>query len=173
MPGIGLDYVSLTAEQERSFLCRNQQQGFQMAEKLVGAPVFREFDSGAAKVTVILLQLGLETAEQSESVGGGAGKSGKNLVLIEAANLLRSVLDDGFTERDLAVAGHDNFVVARERRGPWWSGFCGGREFSAVSSVAAATSGFFIMSAILDYSSGGSRQVAALKSRKCEREAVF
>src|SRR6266446_10856520 len=85
-----------------------------MAQKFVSAPVFREFDSGAAQVAVILLQLGFEAAEQSESVGGRAGKSGKNLVLIKAANLLCSVLDDGFAERDLPVARHDDFVVAAD-----------------------------------------------------------
>src|ERR1039457_2911437 len=85
-----------------------------MPQKFVGAPVFREFDSGAADVAVILLQFGLETAEQRESVGSRAGKTGKNLVLIEAANLLRPVLDDGFPERDLSVASHDNLVVAAD-----------------------------------------------------------
>src|SRR5208283_2023865 len=98
----------------RSFPYRDQQQGFEMAQKFVGAPVFREFDGGAADVAVILLQLGLETAEQSESVGGRAGKSGENLVLIETANLLRPMLDDRFPERDLAVASHDNLVVAAD-----------------------------------------------------------
>ena len=51
---------------------------------------------------------------QGESVSRRAGKSGKNLVLIEAANFLRSVLDDGLPERDLSVAGHDDFVVAAD-----------------------------------------------------------
>ncbi len=41
-----------------------------MAQEFVGAPVFRKFDGGAAEVAVILLQFGLEAAEQSESVGG-------------------------------------------------------------------------------------------------------
>ena len=112
--GVGLDHVSLAAQQERRFLIGNQQQCFQMPQKFVGAPVFREFDGGAAEVAVILLQLGLEAAEQGESVGGRAGKSGKNFVLIEAANLLCSMLDDGFAERDLTVAGHDNLVVAAD-----------------------------------------------------------
>src|SRR5260370_3614772 len=85
-----------------------------MAQKFVGAPVFGEFDGGAAEVAVILLQLGLEPAEQGERVGGRAGKTGKNLVLVEAANLFRSVLDDGFAERDLTVASHDNLVVAAD-----------------------------------------------------------
>jgi hypothetical protein len=34
--------------------------------------------------------------------------------MIETSNLLRSVLDDGFTERDLSVASHDDFVVAAD-----------------------------------------------------------
>src|ERR1017187_11029792 len=85
-----------------------------MPQIFVGAPVFCEFDGGAADVAVILLQLGFETAEQGESVGGRAGKSGKNLVLIKAANLLRAVFDDGFTERDLSVAGHDYLVIAAD-----------------------------------------------------------
>src|ERR1035437_2889795 len=85
-----------------------------MPQKFVGPPVFRGFDSRAADVAVILLQFGLETAEQRESVGGRAGKSGKNLVLIEAANLLRPVLNYGFTECDLPISGHDNLVVTAD-----------------------------------------------------------
>jgi hypothetical protein len=34
--------------------------------------------------------------------------------LIEAANFLGSVLDYGFAKRDLAVSGHDDFVVAAD-----------------------------------------------------------
>src|SRR5260370_9789471 len=110
--GIGLDHISLAAEQEGSLLVGDQEQGFQMPQKFIGAPIFRKFDGGAAEAAVILLQLGLETAEQSESVGRRAGKSGKNLVLIEAANLPRPVPDDRFTERDLSIARHDDFVIA-------------------------------------------------------------
>ena len=82
-----------------------------MAQKFVGAPVFREFDSGATEVAVILLQLGLETAEQSESVGGRTGKSGKNFLLIEPADLLGAVFDDGLAQCDLAVASHDHLSL--------------------------------------------------------------
>ncbi len=85
-----------------------------MAEKFVGAPVFSELDGGAAEVAVVLLQLGLEAAEQSESVGGRAGEPGQNFVLIEAADFFRAVLDDRFAERDLAVPGHDHFVFATD-----------------------------------------------------------
>jgi len=83
-----------------------------MPQIFVGTPVFREFDGATAQVAVILLQFGLEPAEQGESVGGRAGKSGQNLVLIKAPNFFGPVLDDGFAERDLSVAGHNNLVVA-------------------------------------------------------------
>src|ERR1700687_3523463 len=85
-----------------------------MAQKFVGAPVFGEFDGGAAEVAVILLQLGLKSAEQGESVGSRAGKTGKNLVLVEAAHLLRPVLEDGSAERALTVSGHDTLVAAAD-----------------------------------------------------------
>ncbi len=48
--GIGLDHVSLAAQQEGRFLVGDQQQGFEMPQKFVGAPVFGEFDGGAAEV---------------------------------------------------------------------------------------------------------------------------
>src|SRR5215469_14785957 len=83
-----------------------------MTQKLVGAPFLRQFDSGAAEVAVILVELALESAEKRESVSGRAGKSGENFVLIETANLLRAMLDDRVAKRDLPIAGHDNFVVA-------------------------------------------------------------
>src|ERR1700676_1846622 len=103
-----------------------------MPQKFVGAPVFCEFDGGASEVTVILLQLGLETAEQSESVGGRAGKSGKNLVLIKAANLLPPMLNAGFTEGDLSAARHDDFVVAANAEDGGGTDEAGGGSFGGV-----------------------------------------
>src|SRR6202166_5399737 len=99
--GIGLDYVSLSAEQEGRILVRNQKQRFQVAQEFVGAPIFGEFDGGAADVAVILLQFRLETAEEGKSVSRRAGKSSQNFVLIEAAKLLRPVLEYRLAHRDL------------------------------------------------------------------------
>ena len=92
-----------------------------MAQELVGAPVLGQFDGAAAQVAVVLLQLGFKAAEQRESVGGGAGKSGQDLVLIQAADLLGGVLDHAFAKRDLAVAGHDHFAVAADAQELWWN----------------------------------------------------
>src|ERR1700693_1897041 len=58
----------------------------------------------------MLLQLALETREQGERVGGAAGKTGENLVLKEAADLARGLLEDVVAESDLAVASHHHLV---------------------------------------------------------------
>ena len=78
---IGLDHVALSAEQERLLFVGHQQQRLEMTQEFVGAPVFGEFDGAASEIAVILLELGLEAAEQGEGVGGRAGKSGENLVV--------------------------------------------------------------------------------------------
>ena len=92
----------------------DDEQGLEVAEHLVGAPVLGELDGGAAEVAGELLQLGFEAAEEGEGVGGGAGESGEDLVLVELADLLGGVLHDGRAEGDLAVGGHDDGVAAAD-----------------------------------------------------------
>src|SRR5437016_6098681 len=79
---VGLDDVALAAEQECLFLVRDQQQGFEVAQKFVGAPVFCQLDRAPSQVAVILLQLRFEAAEKGESVGRRASKSSQDLVLV-------------------------------------------------------------------------------------------
>src|SRR3984957_12620826 len=100
---IGLYHVPLPAQQKRRFLVANQQQRFQMTQKFIGPPIFRQLHGGAPQVAVILLELSLEAAEKRERVGGRPGKSRQNLVVVEAANLLRGVLDHRFAKRNLAI----------------------------------------------------------------------
>src|ERR1700719_3790234 len=66
--GVRLNYVSLTAEQIRLLLVANQQQGFQMPQKLVGAPIFCQLHCGTTQVAVILLQLRFKAAEKRERI---------------------------------------------------------------------------------------------------------
>ncbi len=54
---VGLDHIALAAQQEGLLLVGDQQQGFEMAQKFVGAPVFGQLDRAAPQVPVILLQL--------------------------------------------------------------------------------------------------------------------
>src|SRR4051794_19646902 len=87
-----------------------------MSQQFVGAPFFRQFDCGASKIAVVLVKFRLEAAEQRKSVGSRAGESGENLVLVQAANFFRAVLDHGIAERDLSIAGHDNFTVTADTK---------------------------------------------------------
>ena len=119
-------------------LSADQQQGFQMAQKLVGAPVFGQFDGAAAQVAVILLQLGFEAAEEGEGVGGRAGESGQNLVLVEPADLLGRVLDDDSPRVTWPSPAMTTLPLRRTDK-----------------TVVERISRFFVMSAILDYNSAG------------------
>ena len=66
----------------------DDEQGFKVAQHLVGAPFLGQLDGGAAEVAGILLELAFEAAEEREGIGGRSGESGEDLVLIEAAYLL-------------------------------------------------------------------------------------
>ena len=108
---VGFDDVALSAEQERLFFVADQQQGFEVPQEFIGAPVLGEFHGAAAEIAVILLQLGLEAAEEGEGVGGGTGEAGQNFVVVEAADFFGGVLDDGLAEGDLAVASEDDSAI--------------------------------------------------------------
>src|SRR5438270_1748695 len=89
----------------------HQQQGLQVPERLIGAPVFGKFHGGSSQVPVILLKLGLKAAEQRKRIGSRSRKSGQDLVLVQTAYLSGRVLDDAFAQRNLSVSSHDNFAV--------------------------------------------------------------
>src|SRR5882757_1606621 len=63
---------------------------------------------------MVLVQLGFEAAEQREGIGGRPGKSCEDFFLIEPANLLSAVLDDGLAQRDLAIPGHNDGTLAAD-----------------------------------------------------------
>src|SRR5690606_17702264 len=65
----------------------------------------------ALEIAAMLLELCLEAAEQRKAVGGRAGKAREHTILVEPAHLARLVLDDGLTERHLAVAGHHDAIA--------------------------------------------------------------
>src|SRR6266849_2698885 len=85
-----------------------------MPQELVGTPFLGEFDGSSSEVAMVLVQLRLEAAEQRESIGGGASESGEDFLLVQAANLLGAMLDDGLAQRDLAISGHDDASVAAD-----------------------------------------------------------
>jgi hypothetical protein len=70
----------------------------------VGAPVLGEFDGGADQLPRAFPAWPSKQLEQGEGVGGAAGETGHDLIVVEAAHLARVALDDGVAQRDLAVA---------------------------------------------------------------------
>ena len=63
-----------------------------MAQELVGSLQSRASDGGAAQISVVLLELGLEPAEQGKCVGGRARESRDNFVVIQPPDLLAECL---------------------------------------------------------------------------------
>src|SRR5690349_14221099 len=66
------------------------------------------------EVAPVLVELALESSEQSEAVGRRAGKAGEHAIVIEPPHLARRVLDDGLAERHLSVAGHDHLALVAD-----------------------------------------------------------
>ena len=77
------------------------------AQIAVGAPILGKLHAGAHELARILFELRLETLEQGEGIGGGAGKAADHFALGEPAHFFRIALDDGLPDRDLAVAADD------------------------------------------------------------------
>ena len=109
---IRLDDVAGAREHEGLVRVGDDEQGFELTEHLVRAPILGELNGRAAKVAGVLFQFGFEAAEERERVGGGAGEPGEHLVVVEAANLLCGTLHDRGAERDLSVRGHHHAIAA-------------------------------------------------------------
>src|SRR6185503_5133972 len=109
---IGFNHITLATQQERLLFVGDQQQSFEVAQELVRAPVFCQLYRTATEVPVILLQLGLETAEEGERVGGRTRETGKNLVLVQPSDLFRIVFHHARAARNLTVPSHNDMAVA-------------------------------------------------------------
>jgi hypothetical protein len=63
-------------------------------------------------VALVFFQLAFETLEEGEGVGGGTGKTGEDLAVIQATHFFRIAFHHGIAQGNLAVAAHDDFAVA-------------------------------------------------------------
>ena len=63
-------------------------------------------------MALMFFQLRFEAFEQGKRIGGRAGKTGENLVVIKPSYFARRGLDDHVAERDLTVAAHGDFIAA-------------------------------------------------------------
>ena len=55
--------------------------GFQVPERPVGTPVHGELEHGALEISLILLELALETREERQRVGRATGEADEHLAL--------------------------------------------------------------------------------------------
>src|SRR5229473_1799717 len=85
-----------------------------MPQDLVSAPFLGQLHDRAWEIAVELFELALEPREQRESVRGRAGKSGENLVIVQAAQFFRGRFQHFVTDSHLPVAGHHDFAVAAD-----------------------------------------------------------
>ena len=89
-PVVGLDQIAGAGQQERQPRVHDDQHRLEPAQHAVGAPVLGELDGRALEIAAVLLELRFESREQRERVGGRAGKSGENAVVVQPADLLRA-----------------------------------------------------------------------------------
>src|SRR5215216_3635451 len=75
-----------------------------MAQNLVCAPLFAQFDRRTLEIAVILFEFALETSQQREGIAGCSGETSENLVVIKAPNLLGTRFHHGFAHRHLPVS---------------------------------------------------------------------
>src|SRR5690606_13955778 len=58
----------------------------------------------AHQVALMLFQFGFEALLQGEGIGRGTGKTGQDLVMVEAPDFAGGTLDDDIAQGDLTVA---------------------------------------------------------------------
>ena len=107
-----LNHVAVAGNDQGGVFVGDREHGFKAAEGAIGAPFFGQFDGGANQMALMLLKLAFETFEEGEGIGGGPGETGDHFAVVQAAHFLRIAFHDGIAERNLAVAGHDDFAVA-------------------------------------------------------------
>ena len=122
-PSSGSIRIARARQQIHRARVGHEHHGLEPAQRAVRAPVPRQFDRGALEVAAMLFELALESPEQRKAVGRRTGKSGQHTVVVQPPDLPRLMFDDGLAERDLAVAGQNDFALmpnAKHRRGVRW-----------------------------------------------------
>jgi hypothetical protein len=83
---LGLNHVAVAGDDQRGVFVGDREHGFEAAQGAVGSPFFGEFYGSTNQVALMLFQLAFETFEEGKGVGGGTGKTGEDLPVVQAAN---------------------------------------------------------------------------------------
>jgi hypothetical protein len=113
---LGLQHVARARDDQRRSVVGDREHGLEPAQDAVGAPVLGQFHRSALQLTLMLVELRLESLEQRKCVRGGARKTGQNAVVEEPANFTRSRLDDDVAESHLAIATQRHAGAAPDRQ---------------------------------------------------------
>src|SRR5690606_5633827 len=109
---LGFEHVAVAGEHQRMLTVGHDEHGFEPAQHAVCAPVARQLYRSAHEVALVFFELGLEALLQGERVGGGAGKAGQHLVMVQPADFARCALEDDVAEGDLPIAAYGDLVAA-------------------------------------------------------------
>src|ERR1700730_2012487 len=82
-----------------------------MAERAVLAPFFGQLDRRLLQVAGMFLEFAFEPFEQSNCVGGRAGKTGNDLIVVEPARFAGGMFHDVIAHGYLAIGDEYDFVV--------------------------------------------------------------
>ena len=109
---VGLDQISVAGNQERVLIVGDNHHRFEMTQRPIRSPVFREFDGRSAEIAVKLLELRFESWKTGETESAeDPAKPARILSLYSRRIFLRAVLDDRIAESHLAVAGNSDFSL--------------------------------------------------------------
>src|SRR5437773_1263449 len=110
-PIVGLDQIASAGQQECRALVGDNQHGLEAPEQPIGPPVARELDGRSFEVAAILFKLRFKAREERERIRSRTGKTRKNRIVIQPADFLRALLEDGAAEGHLPVPSHDRAVM--------------------------------------------------------------
>src|ERR1700688_950071 len=82
-----------------------------MTEGAILAPFFGQLDRGLLQVAGMFLKLAFEPFEQSNGIGGRAGETGNNFIVVESACFAGSMFHDVIAHGYLAIGDEHDFVV--------------------------------------------------------------
>src|SRR3954470_7519393 len=111
-----LKHVARAGDDQRMLLVRHGQHRFEPPQDAVGAPILGELDCRAHEITLMLVELALEALEEREGVGGAAGETGQDAIVMQAPHFLGAALHHHVAERDLPVAAQRYGRAAAHRQ---------------------------------------------------------
>ena len=111
---VRLHEVPVAGKEEHLLLVGNNQEGIEVPQHPVGAPVLCELHTGPFQIASVPFQLRFELRKQRLRVRGGSRETGQHRPFAHAAQLAGAVLYHDIAERDLSVGCQNRAAVATD-----------------------------------------------------------